>query len=174
MTPQSKAKLETLAKALADRPALKLDIIGRFDPATDPEGIKRDHLLDQLKDLKAKDLSKAGEHVGRNDVTIAPDEYAKLLARVYDDTKLSDKPRNLIGFAKSLPTEEMEKLLLANIKLAPDDPRWLAEARADVVRHYIEDTNRIDRSRVFLVQPKLNAQGVDDAGKPTRVDFALH
>lgn len=174
LTPDAKNKLDTLAKALADRPQLKLDIIGRFDPVSDPDGIKRDHLLDQLKDLKAKDLSKPGEPVGRNDVTIAPDEYSKYITRVYDDTKLTDKPRNFIGFAKSLPTEEMEKLLLANIKLDPNDPRWLAEARADVVRHYIEDTNKIDRSRVFLVQPKLNAQGIDDGGKPMRVDFALH
>ena len=170
----AKTKLDTLAKALADRPQLKLDIIGRIDPVNDPEGIKRDHLLDRLKDLKAKDLSKSGEPVGRNDVTIAPDEYAPYLARVYDDTKLPDKPRNLIGLAKTLPVAEMEKLLLAGMKLDASDLRWLAEARADVVRHYIEDTDRIDRSRVFLVQPKLNADGVSDGGKPTRVDFALH
>lgn len=173
LSPAAKKKLDTLAKALADRPQLKLDIIGRFDPVSDPEGIKRDHLLDKLKDLKAKDLSTPDKPVGRNDVTISPDEYPKLLARVYDETSLPDKPRNFIGLAKSLPAEEMEKLLLAHIKLDPNDPRWLAEARADVVRHYIEDTNQIDRSRVFLVQPKLNADGITDGGKPTRVDFAL-
>ncbi len=173
MTPQGKTKLETLAKALADRPALKLDIIGRFDPVTDPEGIKRDHLLDRLKDLKAKDQSKAGERVGRNDVTIEPNEYASYLAKVYDDTKLPDKPRNVVGLAKTLPVEEMEKLLLAGMKLDENDPRWLAEARADVVRHYIEDTGKVASSRVFLVTPKLDANGIDDKGAPNRVDFAL-
>ena len=173
MTPQGKAKVETLAKALADRPSLKLDIIGRFDPATDPEGIKRDHLLDRLKDLKAKDASKAGERVGRNDVTIEANEYATYLAKVYDDTKLPDKPRNVVGLAKTLPVEDMEKLLLANMKLDENDPRWLAEARADVVRHFIEDTGKVAPSRVFLVTPKLNANGIDDKGVPNRVDFAL-
>ena len=173
MTPQGKTKLETLAKALADRPALKLDIIGRFDPATDPEGIKRDHLLDRVKDQKARDVSKRGERVGRDDVTIEPAEYAGYLAKVYDDTKLPDKPRNAIGLAKSVPVEEMERLLLASIKLDDNDPRWLAEARADVVRHYIEDTGKVAPSRVFLVTPKLNANGIDDQGVPNRVDFAL-
>ena len=173
MTPQGKAKVETLAKALAERPALKLDIIGRFDPATDPEGIKRDHLLDRLKDLKAKDLSKGGDRIGRDAVTIEPAEYAALLARVYDDTKLPNKPRNVIGLAKTLPVEEMERLLLANIKLDADDPRWLAEARADVVRHYIEDTGRVAASRVFLVTPKLDANGIVDGAAASRVDFAL-
>ena len=173
MTPEGKTKLETLAKALADRPALKLDIIGRFDPATDPEGIKRDHLLDRLKELKAKDASKRGDRVGRNDVVVEPTEYASLLARVYDDTKLPDKPRNVVGLAKTIPTDEMERLLLADMKLDDNDPRWLAEARADVVRHYIEDTGKVAPSRVFLVTPKLNANGITDKGAPNRVDFAL-
>ncbi len=55
----------------------------------------------------------------------------------------------------------------------PNDPRWLAEARADVVRHYIEGTGKIDAGRVFLVAPKLTAAGIDDQGVPNRVDFAL-
>jgi hypothetical protein len=173
LTPQGKAKLETLAKALADRPALRLDIIGRFDPVADPEGLERDHLLDRMKDLKAKDLSKAGERVGRDEVTIEPGEYAAYLGRLYDDTKLPDKPRNVLGLAKTIPVEEMEKLLLANIRLDDNDPRWLAEARADVVRHYIEDTGQVSPSRVFLVTPKLNANGIDDQGAASRVDFAL-
>ena len=79
----------------------------------------------------------------------------------------------MVGLAKTLPTEEMEKLLLANMKLDENDPRWLAEARADVVRHYIEDTGKVAPSRVFLVTPKLNASGIDDKGVPNRVDFAL-
>lgn len=173
MTPEGKAKVALLAKALSDRPALKLDVIGRYDPATDPAGIRRDHLLDRLKDLKAKDVSKTGERVTRDDVAIGPDEYASYLARVYDDTKLPDKPRTVIGMAKTVPTEEMEKLLLANIKLDDEDPRWLAEARADVVRHYIEDTGKVAASRVFLVTPKLTAAGIDDKSVASRVDFAL-
>ena len=173
MTPQGKGKLETLAKALGERPAVKLDIIGRFDPATDPDGIKRDHLLDRLKELKAKDLSKGGDRIGRDAVTVEPAEYAALLARVYDDTKLPDKPRNVVGLAKALPVEEMEQRLLAATPLDENDPRWLAEARADVVRHYIEDTGKVSPSRVFLVTPKLDANGIVDGGAASRVDFAL-
>ena len=173
LTPQGKQKLETLAKALADRPQLKLDIIGRFDPATDPEGIKKDHLLDRMKDFKAKEQSKGEARVERGDVQIAAgDEYAKYLAQVYDDTKLPDKPRNLVGLAKTLPPDEMERLLLANMKLDANDPRWLAEARADVVRHYLED-QKVSPSRLFLVTPKLDAEGIKDDGKPNRVDFNL-
>ncbi len=107
-------------------------------------------------------------------MTIEPGaDYAKYLAKVYDDTKLPDKPRNAIGLAKSIPDAEMERLLLADIQLDPNDPRWLAEARADVVRHAIEGTGKIAPGRVFLVAPKLTAAGIDDGGAPNRVDFAL-
>ena len=173
LTDEGKKRVELLAKGLAAKPALRLDIIGRYDPVGDPDGLRRDHLLDRLKDLKAKERSKLGEPLGRNDVTIEPDEYATWLARVYDDTKLPDKPRNVVGLAKSLPVPEMERLLLAAIPLDESDPRWLAEARADVVRHYLEDTGQVAASRVFLVTPKLDARGITDQGAASRVDFVL-
>ena len=64
-------------------------------------------------------------------------ERNKYLEKVYKDTKF-DKPRNAIGFAKSLPPEEMEKLLIANTEVKPEDLRALALARADAVRGYLE------------------------------------
>ena len=176
LSPASKAKLETLTKALADRPALRIDIIGRYDPASDPDGLRRDHLADKVGAQKVKDLSKGGDKIGQpvdpETVHVEAAEYPKYLERAYSEEKF-DKPRNVIGIAKSLPPEEMERLLLANIKLDENDPRWLAEARADVVRHFIEDTGKVAASRVFLVTPRLNADGIKDKGKPNRVDFAL-
>lgn len=172
LSPEAKAKLETLAVALADRPALRIDIIGRYDPVSDPDGLRRDHLVDKVRAQKVKDLSRDGEHVDPETVRVEATEYPKYLERVYNEEKF-DKPRNVIGIAKSLPTEEMERLLLAHIKLDENDPRWLAEARADVVRHFIEDTGKVAANRVFLVTPRLNADGIKDKGKPTRVDFAL-
>jgi hypothetical protein len=38
ITPPAQQRLESLAKALIDRPALKLDIEGRADPETIPRG----------------------------------------------------------------------------------------------------------------------------------------
>ena len=172
LSPASKAKVETLTKALADRPALRIDIIGRYDPASDPDGLKRDHLADKVRAQKVKDLSKGGEQVDPETVHVEAAEYPKYLERAYSEEKF-DKPRNVIGIAKSMSPEEMERLLLANIKLDENDPRWLAEARADVVRHFIEDTGKVSASRVFLVTPRLNANGIEDKGKPNRVDFAL-
>ena len=172
LSPEAKAKLETLTKALADRPALRIDIIGRYDPVSDPDGLRRDHLADKVRAQKVRELSKGGDKPDPETVHVDAAEYPKYLERAYGEEKLG-KPRNVIGIAKSLPPEEMERLLLANIKLDENDPRWLAEARADVVRHFIEDTGKVSPSRVFLVTPRLNADGIKDRGKASRVDFAL-
>jgi hypothetical protein len=47
----------------------------------------------------------------------------------------------------------------------------LAQQRAQGVEQYIE--GKIDSGRVFIVAPKLDAQGIKDKGATTRVDFGL-
>ena len=96
-----------------------------------------------------------------------------MLTRVYKDAKF-DKPRNAIGFAKDLPRAEMETLLLANTTISDEDLRLLAERRGQAVHASLVDEQHVPGERVFVVAPKLDAEGIKDKGKATRVDFALH
>ena len=106
-------KLDTLAKALNDRPGLKLDIIGRVDPAVDTEGVKHAKFEAKLKAVKVKSLVRRGsDAVDPATVTISAEERPALMATVYSDEDIPDKPRNFIGIAKSIPTPEMEALIL--------------------------------------------------------------
>ena len=50
--------------------------------------------------------------------------------------------------------------------------RHLAERRADAVRQWLR--GKVPDNRVFVAAPKLDAKGIDDGGKTTRVDFGLH
>ena len=52
--------------------------------------------------------------------------------------------------------------------------RLLAERRAQNVRAALVDKEQVPGERVFLVAPKLDAQGIKDKGRAGRVDFALH
>src|SRR5690606_8664658 len=54
-------KLGNVAKMLEDRPALKLEITGRADPATDREGLKRAAIDHKVRALKLKDMVRRGE-----------------------------------------------------------------------------------------------------------------
>ena len=57
---------------------------------------------------------------------------------MYSDEKIPDKPRNVIGIAKTIPAPEMEQLILKNLAVTPDDLRALANARATAVRNHLE------------------------------------
>ncbi|KAF3999832.1 DUF748 domain-containing protein [Glaciimonas immobilis] len=189
LTTPTKVKLDTLTKALLDRPALKLDIIGRVDPVADDVGLRQDALDKKIIVLKQKNTdgktkpSAEAEDVAANTDTgaLAPEPTAialteadktQYMEKVYKSEKF-DKPKNVIGFAKSLPAPEMEQLILTNTKVTTDDLRSLADRRARAVRNYLETKGKIPLERIFLIAPKLSADGIKDKATPSRVDFAL-
>ena len=167
-------RIDTLAKALNERPALKVDIIGRVDPAADTDGARKAKLDSKLRAAKVRQTVRAGgDSVDPSKVTITEQERPALIAAVYDDEKIPDKPRNFIGIAKTIPASEMETLLVAHLAVTPEDLRALANQRATVVRNRLEAEGKVPRERLFLVEPKLDAAGIKDTGAKTRVDFSL-
>jgi uncharacterized protein involved in outer membrane biogenesis len=169
----AEGKVDSIGKALVDRPGLKLDIAGRVDPAADRDGLKRAALDRKIRAQKFNDLVRAGAPPASPDaVQITPSEYAPLLVRVYGAADFP-KPRNAIGIAKDLPREEMETLILTNTTVSEEDLHLLAEHRAQIVHDRLVDTAHVPGERVFVVAPHLDGEGIKDKGKATRVDFAL-
>ncbi|MGB4923904.1 MAG: hypothetical protein WBO98_06970, partial [Candidatus Nitrotoga sp.] len=101
-----------------------------------------------------------------------PEEYPKYLERAYKAEKFS-KPRNFIGLLKSLPPKEMENLMIVNAPIGENELKALAERRALLVKRHLEEQGKVANGRMFLVAPKLTAEGIKDKGKPSRVDFTL-
>jgi Domain of Unknown Function (DUF748) len=169
LTPDAKSQLDTIAKALQERAALKMSICGRVDPNFDTEGLKEAMVEDAINEQKIKYL---GSDAKGKDIEVTPSDpdYAKFLKRAYSKADIP-KPRDAIGIARTLPPDEMKKLMVANTKITPDDLKKLANARANVVRRYLGD-EKIDPVRLFLLAPKLNADGIKD-GKTTRADLSL-
>jgi Domain of Unknown Function (DUF748) len=168
LTPDSQNRLAIVAKALQDRPGLRLNISGRVDPAFDREGLREAIVARQVRAQKIKDVGDKEDSA--DSIAVAPDEYDKYLKRAY---KAADfpKPRDLIGLDKSLPPDEMKKLMLTNTQVTDKDLEQLANARANVVRQWM--SKKIDSSRLFVVAPKLDAKGINDKGKTTRADLSL-
>jgi uncharacterized protein involved in outer membrane biogenesis len=166
-------KLGDLAQALRERTNLNLDIAGRVDPATDEEGIKARTLLRRMKAQKRSDLGEDSAARPLDEIEIAPAEYDKYLERVYDNEKF-DKPRNFIGFAKSVPAAEMKQRLLEHFAVNENALRRLADERATAALDWLKSTGNVPPERLYIVAPRLNAEGIDDKGAPNRVDFALH
>jgi uncharacterized protein involved in outer membrane biogenesis len=172
---QNEVKLKSLARALADRPALKLEITGRADPNADREGLKRAFIDRKLRALKVKDLQARGESAEFGSVVVKPDEYPGLLARVYRDEKF-EKPRNAIGLQKSLPVEEMEKLMITNAVVQDEDLITLGNRRAQTAKDWLVKFGQVPGDRIFLLAPKAEAEGSSGNGAgaaSSRVDFSL-
>ncbi|MEI7429364.1 MAG: DUF748 domain-containing protein [Betaproteobacteria bacterium] len=176
ISPDSQTRLENLAKALTDRPALKLEVHGSVDRENDTEGLKRARIDRKVRALKREELTrKAVESDAAEMVNVTSDEYPALLERVYRAEKFP-KPRNMVGLVKSLPVAEMEKLMITNSTVDDDDLRELGERRAEVVRDWLVDHN-IPAERVFVLPTKLSEADAKPATeakvKASRADFSL-
>ena len=168
------AKLQSIAKALTDRPALKLDIAGRAVPDIDREGLKRATLDRAMRMQKQKALVAKGESAPTVDsLEIDAKEYPDYLTAVYNDADLKTKPRNVLGFAKTIPPAEMEALLTASYGADDDALRKLANERALAAKEWLVEKGGVPSERVFVVASKMGSDDVKDKGAPTRADFAI-
>lgn len=162
-------KLETLAKALTERPALKIEITGRVDPVKDAQGLREQWLENRMREVRRDQLINEGKTPPPlEDIDLPDDQRDALLADAYDAADI-EKPRNLIGLAKTLPPEQMRELMLNAAPSGPDELAELAKHRAQAVRDWLVGVGKINATRIFLVPPKAS-----DAAEPaSRVDFSL-
>ena len=170
---QGTKKLDTLVKALYDRPALKLDIEGHADPEKDREGLRQYIFQRRIWAQKLKEMLKKGsQSVTVDEITVSSEEYPKYLKMAYKEEKFP-KPRNIIGMAKNLPVPEMEKLILTHIEVKDDDLRSLASQRAIKIKDYILKSQKVEQERIFLVEPKTVQPEKKEKTRDSRVDFRL-
>ncbi|UXH80313.1 DUF748 domain-containing protein [Roseateles amylovorans] len=110
-------------------------------------------------------------------ITLDDAQRQRLLKVVYDNAKLPDKPRNLLGLAKDLPAEQMRQLLMDSYRISDEQMRELALQRSVVVRDALI-ARGVPNARLFLASPKLHeseaGQGTDgDRGWQPKVDLSL-
>jgi hypothetical protein len=168
-------KIGKLSQALADRPALKLDLEGYVDAEQDREALRDIAFQRKLKVQKFNDLArrdKGKEELKPDTVTISAAEYEEYLTRAYKAEKFP-KPRNIIGLPKKLPVPEMEKLIQTHIEIKDDDLRLLAAQRATAARDAILAAGDVTADRLFIVETKYLAPAVKEKLKNSRVDFVL-
>ncbi|WP_027213920.1 DUF748 domain-containing protein [Burkholderia sp. WSM2232] len=163
-------KLDTIVTALSSKPSIRMDLIGRVDPKVDEPALRALYVDRLVKQQKIKDVVGNGESVDLSAVKVDANEYDKYLTKAYKSADFK-KPRNFVGLTKSLPDDDMKSALAANAPIDEASLRRLAQQRAQSVQQYLE--GKIDSSRVFIVAPKLDADGIKDKGATTRVDFGL-
>ncbi|WP_082532930.1 DUF748 domain-containing protein [Pelomonas sp. Root1237] len=144
-------KLDRVAKLLVDKPGVQLTLTGWAGIAAEGQALREQRLASALKAENA-----------------TPDAALK---RLYQASKLPNKPKNLLGLAKDLPPEQMRGLLLGSYAIEDETLRQLAVARATAVRDALL-ARGAPNARVFLAAPKLCDQGCDETWRP-HVELSL-
>ena len=139
--------LDKIARALADKPSLRLTVVGTASLAQEQAAIRRD----RLNALVLAEKRRAAASAGRDVTAVAdvgPDEYPALLKEAYQRLDIR-KPRNMVGLRKDLPVPEMEALLLAAMPVTEEAAQALALNRSIAVRDYLT-ARQLPSDRVFL------------------------
>ena len=147
-------KIATLAKALEERPALRLEIIGSADPIKDRDAMAREKIAAELqrrftqggkKNLQAA-LTKERE------VELLGDLYAERLG------KQATKSETLPGgktVARVLSADEIREELVPVTTVEEEELRALARDRAKAIREDLVRQGKVLEDRVFLVEVEL-------------------
>jgi hypothetical protein len=162
----SRKKLGAVAKALLDRPAIRLEMAARVDAEKDLPALKRAALLRKVREAK-----------GAEAVTFESPEYPRFLKAAYErdvkpkdtapkDTPKKDAPKK--DAPKPEPTvAEMEAALMAQVEIDDAQLAELAKRRAEQVRAWLTDEGKLPADRLLV------ADGAADGAHMTRVDFTL-
>ena len=149
LSPEAQQNLGKVAKALVDRPALKLTVTGTANLEAEREGLQRERLQQLVRAEKRRAQPDSTEPV-------TADEYPALLKAAYGRANIP-KPRNLVGIAKDLTVPEMEALLMANQPATEAMAAELAAQRGHAIQSYLA-AQKLPAERLFLAAPKTGSQ----------------
>ena len=148
LTASAKAGLDQVAKALQERPALKMTVVGTASLELEREAYKRSQLQALVQAEKRRRDGAADASQAATAAAVSAQEYPDLLKAVYRRGAFA-KPRNLIGLTKDIPVPDMEALLLAHLDASESAMQALAVRRGVAVRDYLS-SQKLPTERLFL------------------------
>lgn len=159
-------RLESLAKALTERPGLKLEIGGRITQA-DLDAQRRTALDARLARLK-RNADGAKPRRGDAGVSMTPDERRALIEQAWVAAQAKPAAR---GERPSV--EAMESQLLEAIDVKEGTLRELANRRAQAAKDWLAGEAGIEASRLFVTAAKLPGEEQDNAGATAGTDDVI-
>lgn len=175
---ESAARIESVAKALHERPALELEVPMSVSPDLDRPKLQHDRLQEQLIAVKRRELLAKRKPVDTLDATVLADrnEYYRLLNELaLQDAVITEdeatQHRRQKPEPEMLETEitALEDLVLPKIAVPDTDLADLGKQRAQVVQNLLLSSGEIEPGRVFLI----TAPPAPNEGGSIRMDLSL-
>ncbi|MCA9471355.1 MAG: DUF748 domain-containing protein [Nitrospira sp.] len=180
-------KLNSLAQALEERPALRLEVTGTADQTQDRQALIESKFSEQIQALRASAPSSSGAPAtSGNEDKARPRDERQLIRLLFvkkfgeaEAKKLEAQPGEAISPGsdrespdrgaetqsepvKREPWEEMKRRLLDAIDISERDIRLLAQRRARMIRDHLIQQGKIPEERVFLIEVTLDAEAEQD------------
>ncbi|MBK9795108.1 MAG: DUF748 domain-containing protein [Holophagaceae bacterium] len=146
LEPAATAKLQALAKALQERPELRLEAEGGADADQDGAALRKAALEALLRRTRRAGLKLSEE------APLPPTERERWLRAAFETAFPAPKEAKGAKPVPPPPPAEMEQRLLGGLKVESADLALLADARAKAVLAWLLDTAKADPTRVFQVR----------------------
>ncbi len=163
LTQLEQSKLDTLAKALAQRPQLKLNIKGSYDVAVDKQTLQNRAVNSKLSQLTNTTIAETAKAM-----TLPASSHMKaaLIALYEQETQgKADALRNAISTQQSsLNTAALDQVWLRSLYTETSKQQTvtdktlmkLAKSRANAIKTHLRDVSKVDAGRIFVLSHQSN------------------
>ncbi|HAP40836.1 MAG TPA: hypothetical protein DCQ94_13915, partial [Nitrospira sp.] len=161
-------KIDSIANALQERPALRVDVIGTADPVSDRDALAMQKISADVQRRFTQGGTKNLQAV------LSPSHEFELLSDLYAE-KLGKQPmkKEELPGGKSvervLTADELRQQLVPAMGVEESELRLLAQGRAKAIRERLIEQGGLPEDRVFLVEVEL----AQSEGKPIRAHLNL-
>lgn len=154
---QTEKALAVVGKAMTERPGIKIQITGIGNTALDEKGLKEKRLMRQMIFSIYRDSTSSTDAK-----KLTPVQMNQAIRNLFKESDAPNKP-------KTDNPQEMMDFLLQNIRVPTQDLQELATRRAEAVRNYLINKEKIKPDRLFVVAGDV----IDNAGNTAGVKLEL-
>ena len=168
---QARKALDTLASALQERPALRLEIEGAAAQSSDGPLLAERRLEREYQDYLYRIMQRRGDQVpaSAEELVVPEEEKAPLLEGIYRARLKQQPPADWAKLNDEQRTAKLHAAVLASWSDSRGLQRQLAQARAAAIKAYLVDNGKLADERIYLLDVNLGQAEPDG-----RVATPLH
>lgn len=153
INPQAARSLDTLAKALQERPQLRLEVEGGSRVELDGPLLADMRLARAYQNAWYSILQSRGTKITatKESLEVPEAEKSLLLEGIYRAQLKQQPPAEWTGLNKTERAQQMQTAVLASYAKSPLGLRRLAQARANSIKEYLIENTQLDAERVYLI-----------------------
>ncbi|XLX39550.1 DUF748 domain-containing protein [Ectopseudomonas mendocina] len=155
--------LDTLAKALEERPNLRLEVEGQAAQSADGPLLAEQRLQREFREGWYKVLQRRGDRVpaSPDELTVDEDEQAALLEGIYRTRLKQQPPAEWAELDSEQRQQNMRKAVLDSWAQSKLLLRQLAQQRAATIKDYLVEQGGLYDERVYLIDANLGEPEAD-------------